>query len=147
MARAPTRLSLSKRRSLSRTCEGRGLRPGRPVAALPTIIGTAGRQLYRRFAFCCTGPARPSLWLVHVAAGQAPAVVTALYISTMLPARVHARGAQGAGEVAGNVDPVHTARALLGLYLGLAVLVRSDAKEPVLRAVVQQARSLLPAPS
>ena len=37
--------------------------------------------------------------------------------------------------------------ALLGLYLGLAVLVRSDAKEPVLRAVVQQARSLLPAPS
>ena len=148
---------------LSRTCEGRGLRPGRPVAALPTIIGTAGRQLYRRFAFCCTGPARPSLRLVHVAAGQAPAVVTVL-----VSPRVYTGGlrrcrtcswtwrrnfqgaierAQGAGEVAGNVDPVHTARALLGLYLGLAVLVRSDAKEPVLRAVVQQARSLLPAPS
>ena len=28
------------------TCEGRGLCPGRPVAALPTIIGTAGRQSY-----------------------------------------------------------------------------------------------------
>ena len=39
-----------------------------PVAALPTIIGTAGRQLYRRSAFYSTGPARPSLRLVHVAA-------------------------------------------------------------------------------
>lgn len=49
-----------------------------------------------------------------------------------------------AHEVAGNVDPVQTARALLGLYLGLCTLVRSDAKEPVLRAVVQHALSLLP---
>ena len=52
--------------------------------------------------------------------------------------------ALGANEVAGNVDPVQTARALLGLYLGLCTLVCSGAKEPVLRAVVQQALSLLP---
>ena len=52
--------------------------------------------------------------------------------------------ARGANEVAGNVDPVQTSRALLGLYLGLCTLVRSDAKEPVLRAVVQHALSLLP---
>ncbi|MCY4481474.1 MAG: TetR/AcrR family transcriptional regulator [Spirochaetaceae bacterium] len=52
--------------------------------------------------------------------------------------------ARGANEVAGNVDPVQTSRALLGLYLGLCTLVRSDAKEPVLRAVVQQALALLP---
>ena len=51
--------------------------------------------------------------------------------------------ARGANEVAGNVDPVRTARALLGLYLGLCTLVRSDAREPVLRAVVQHATSLL----
>ena len=55
--------------------------------------------------------------------------------------------ARSANEVAANVDPVHTARALLGLYLGLWTLVRSDAREPVLRAVVQQARSLLPVPA
>ena len=56
----------------------------------------------------------------------------------------HFQGAIERAQGAGEVDP---ARALLGLYLGLAVLVRSDAKKPVLRAVVQQARSLLPAPS
>ena len=50
----------------------------------------------------------------------------------------------GANEVAGHVDPVHTARALLALYLGLCTLVRSGAGEPVLRAVGQQALSLLP---
>ena len=54
--------------------------------------------------------------------------------------------ARSANEVAGDVDPVHTARALLALYLGLCTLVRSDAREPVLRAVVHQALSLLPGP-
>ena len=55
--------------------------------------------------------------------------------------------ARTANEVAGNVDPVHTARALLVLYLGLCTLVRSGAKKPVLQAVVQQALSLLPVPA
>lgn len=52
--------------------------------------------------------------------------------------------ARGADEVAGSVDPVQTARALLALYLGLCTLYRSGAGEPVLRAVVQQVLSLLP---
>ena len=52
--------------------------------------------------------------------------------------------ARGDNEVSGNVDLVHTARALLGLYLGLCTLVRSGATGPVLRAVVQHALSLLP---
>ena len=48
-------------------------------------------------------------------------------------------------EIAGDVDPVQTARSLLGLYLGLWVLIRSGgAGEPVLRAVVLQVQSLLP---
>ena len=55
--------------------------------------------------------------------------------------------ARNANEVAANVDPVHTARALLVLYLGLCTLVRSGAKKPVLQAVVQQALSLLPVPA
>ena len=52
--------------------------------------------------------------------------------------------ARSAHEVAGNVDPVQTARALLALYLGLCTLVRSGAREPMLHAVVQHAVSLLP---
>lgn len=57
-----------------------------------------------------------------------------------------ARGCN-AKEIAGDVDPVQTARALLGLYLGLCTLVRSDAKDPVLRAVVRHTLSLLPEPA
>lgn len=49
-----------------------------------------------------------------------------------------------ANEVAPHVDLEHTARALLGLYLGLCTLVRAGAKGPVLQAVVQHALSLLP---
>ena len=52
--------------------------------------------------------------------------------------------ARSAHEVAGNVDPVQTARVLLALYLGLCTLVRSGAGEPMLHAVVQHAVSLLP---
>ena len=51
-------------------------------------------------------------------------------------------------EIAVDVDPVQTARGLLGLYLGLYLLVRSGgAGEPVLGAVVRQVEALLPAPS
>ena len=80
----------------------------------------------------------------------APAVAHALQ-DMLLGLEVRFRDAidraRSANEVAGNVDPVHTARALLALYLGLGTLVRSGAKEPVLRAVVQQALSLLPVPA
>ena len=55
--------------------------------------------------------------------------------------------ARSAHEVAGNVDPVQTARTLLALYLGLCTLVRSGAGEPMLHAVVQHAVSLLPVPA
>ena len=54
---------------------------------------------------------------------------------------------QSAGEIAESVDAVQTARALLGLYLGLYVLDRSGtASRSVLEAVARQARALLPAP-
>ncbi len=52
--------------------------------------------------------------------------------------------ARGVNEVSGNVDLVQTARALLGLYLGLCTLVRAGANVPVLRGVVQHVQSLLP---
>lgn len=53
--------------------------------------------------------------------------------------------AQAAHEIAAGVDPVQTARALLALYLGLCMLVRSGgAGEPVLRAVLLQVQALLP---
>ena len=54
---------------------------------------------------------------------------------------------QAAGEIAPGVDPARTGHALLALYLGLYVLMRSGtAGEPVLRAVVRQVEVLLPAP-
>ncbi|MDE0129463.1 MAG: TetR/AcrR family transcriptional regulator [Gammaproteobacteria bacterium] len=54
---------------------------------------------------------------------------------------------QDAGEIAPGVDPARTGHALLALYLGLYVLMRSGtAGEPVLRAVVRQVEVLLPAP-
>lgn len=57
------------------------------------------------------------------------------------------RGQVG-GEIADSVAPRQTAGALLGLYLGLYVLVRSGtAKEPVRSAVLEQAKGLLPAPA
>ncbi|MDE0229800.1 MAG: hypothetical protein OXJ62_13190 [Spirochaetaceae bacterium] len=53
-----------------------------------------------------------------------------------------------AGEIAPGVDPARTGHALLALYLGLYVLMRSGtAGEPVLRAVVRQVEALLPAPA
>ena len=56
---------------------------------------------------------------------------------------------RAAAEIAADVvDPVQTARVLLSLYLGLYVFIRTGAVgEPVLGAVLQQVRALLPAPS
>jgi TetR/AcrR family transcriptional repressor of nem operon len=65
-----------------------------------------------------------------------PGVAEALQ-GLLLDMELHFRDAiaraRVANEVAANVDPARTARVLLGLYLGLCTLVRSDAKEPVLR--------------
>ena len=80
----------------------------------------------------------------------APAVSQALQgmlLSMELYIRDAIERARRANEVAGNVNPVQTARTLLSLYLGLCTLVRSDAEAPVLRDVVQHALSLLPVPA
>ena len=47
------------------------------------------------------------------------------------------------GEIAGRVDATHTARTLLGLFLGLHLLLRSKA---VVRAPAAQVDALLPPP-
>ena len=55
---------------------------------------------------------------------------------------------QVAGEIATDVDPAQAAGALLTLYLGRYVLMRSGfARESVLAAVARQAQALLPAPA
>ena len=54
---------------------------------------------------------------------------------------------QRCGAIAAGVDPVHTARALLGMYIGQRVLVRSGAAlGPILRTATWLVQSLLPAP-
>ena len=51
-------------------------------------------------------------------------------------------------EIAACVEPEQTARALVSLYLGLYVLVRSGiAGEPILSAALPQVQAQLPAPA
>ncbi|NKB49629.1 MAG: TetR family transcriptional regulator [Alphaproteobacteria bacterium] len=50
---------------------------------------------------------------------------------------------QDADEIPAHVDPVDTARGLLGLFIGLRVLSRSRPEEPLLRSVAAQAAALL----
>ena len=48
------------------------------------------------------------------------------------------------GEIRGTVAEERTASALLGLFIGLRVLVRSRPEEPLLRSIMQQAEDLVP---
>ena len=50
---------------------------------------------------------------------------------------------QRAGEIPPNVDPVQTARTLLGLLAGLRVLARSRPERPLLETLADQAAALL----
>jgi len=50
---------------------------------------------------------------------------------------------QASGEIARTVAPADTARALLGLFIGLRVLSRSRPEEPLLRSIANQAEALL----
>ena len=51
--------------------------------------------------------------------------------------------ARDAGSVPARVDADATAKALLGLFLGLRVLTRSNAEEETLNAILSQARRML----
>ena len=48
------------------------------------------------------------------------------------------------GEIRDSVAEERTASALLGLFIGLRVLVRSRPEEPLLRSIMQQAEDLVP---
>jgi TetR/AcrR family transcriptional repressor of nem operon len=50
---------------------------------------------------------------------------------------------RASGEIARTVAPADTARALLGLFIGLRVLSRSRPEEPLLRSIANQAEALL----
>ncbi len=50
---------------------------------------------------------------------------------------------QAAGEIPAGLDAVATARALLGLFIGLRVLSRSRPERALLRAIARQAEALL----
>lgn len=51
---------------------------------------------------------------------------------------------QALGEICETVAADKTARALLGLFIGLRVLARSRPEEPLLRSILQQAEDLVP---
>ncbi|MCZ6455436.1 MAG: TetR family transcriptional regulator, partial [Alphaproteobacteria bacterium] len=50
---------------------------------------------------------------------------------------------QAIGEIPPRVDPTETARALLSLFVGLRVLVRSRPEAPLLRSIANQAEALV----
>lgn len=50
---------------------------------------------------------------------------------------------QAAGEIGAHVAPVHTARALLSIFIGLRVLSRSRPEAALLRSVADQAEAML----
>ncbi len=56
---------------------------------------------------------------------------------------MHIEAARQAGEIAAEVDARATAQALLGLFLGLRVLARSDANPDTIESIVDQARTML----
>jgi TetR/AcrR family transcriptional repressor of nem operon len=47
------------------------------------------------------------------------------------------------GDIPADIDPIETARALLGLFIGLRVLSRSRPEEPLLRSIADHAGTLL----
>lgn len=53
------------------------------------------------------------------------------------------RKGQQTGDIPPDIDPVHTARTLLGLLVGLRVLARSRPERPLLEALANQAAALL----
>ena len=73
-------------------------------------------------------------------------VIESAFLDMETSFRAAIEHAASRGEVAGGVDAVRTARSLLSLYLGLCVLIRSGAREQVLRATVYQVETMLPAP-
>ena len=50
---------------------------------------------------------------------------------------------QRSATISSDIDPASTARALLGLLIGLRVLARSRPERPLLEALVEQAASML----
>jgi len=50
---------------------------------------------------------------------------------------------QTAREIPKRIDAAETARALLGLFIGLRVLARSRPEAPLLRSIARQAAALL----
>ena len=73
-------------------------------------------------------------------------VVESAFVEMELSFRAAIESAVEKGAVAGGVDAVRTARSLLSLYLGLCVLIRSSARDEVLRAVKLQVEAMLPPP-
>ena len=53
------------------------------------------------------------------------------------------KNGQAAGEIPADLDAVGTARALLGLFIGLRVLSRSRPEKALLRSIARQASTLL----
>ena len=127
------------------SCRG----PGLPELADAAAPRAALLQVFE-LAIAAGGTRSEPCLLINTALEPTPltpgiaAVLDAAFEDFVTRFREAIERAQDAHEIAADVDPVQTARALLGLYLGLCVLVRNGARIPVLRAVLLQVQVLLP---
>ena len=55
----------------------------------------------------------------------------------------HIEAGQASGDINPEIEARETAQALLGLFLGLRVLTRSDAGPGAIESIVSQARTML----
>jgi len=113
-----------------------------PSAAILSVFeGAIGAAL--------SDPSRGGCFLVNTAIELAPhdreiARLVARGLSeTEVFFRDLVREGQKSGEIPAKIDPLQTARTLLGLLAGLRVLARSRPERPLLRALVDQAAALL----
>lgn len=138
------RLFVMTLRHYGPTCRVPGLSQLRaaaaPCAALVGMfelaIGAAGKQPYERCLLINT-----AMEFGHggVEIGR---VLDAAFRDLEACFRTAIEGAQRVRDITADVDPVHTARYLLALYLGMWVLLRSGAMQPA-RAVAEHVRLLL----
>ncbi|MCY4499879.1 MAG: TetR/AcrR family transcriptional regulator [Rhodospirillaceae bacterium] len=99
---------------------------------------------------CLAGGSRDGCLLINTALEFSPHdpevadIVTRAFTEMEAFFRTSVERGKALGEIRDTVAEERTASALLGLFIGLRVLVRSRPEEPLLRSIMQQAEDLVP---
>ena len=99
---------------------------------------------------CLAGGSRDGCLLINTALEFSPHdpevadIVTRAFTEMEAFFRTSVERGKALGEIRDTVAEERTASALLGLFIGLRVLVRSRPEEPLLRSIMRQAEDLVP---